>query len=55
MRGKYAVNNWVGGGIEGGQALDERRYGDVGLRAGYVAVHLEEIEEDVGAPAYYEH
>lgn len=55
MCGEQTVNDRVGGGIQWRQTLDERGYGHVCLRFRYVAVHLEEVEHDVRAPAEYEH
>lgn len=53
--GEEAIDDRVGCRVEGSQALDEGRYGYVGLCCGDVVVHLEQVEDDVGAPAHHEH
>ncbi|GIX78038.1 hypothetical protein CEXT_116091 [Caerostris extrusa] len=51
VRGEEAVDHGVGGAVEGSQALDERRHGEGGLALRDLAVHLEQVVHEVGAPA----
>lgn len=53
--GEETVDDGVGCGIQGCQALDEGGYGYIGLRGGNVIVHLEQVEDDVGTPTHHEH
>ncbi|PSN42897.1 hypothetical protein C0J52_23446, partial [Blattella germanica] len=53
--GEETVDDGVGGGVEGRQALDEGGHRDVGLGPRHVSVHLQEIEHDVRAPADHKH
>lgn len=50
--GEEAINDGVGGGVEGRQTLHE---GSQGLALGGAVEHLQEVVHDVRRPAHYEH
>lgn len=53
--GEETVDDRICGGVEWCQTLDQRGYGYVRLRLGYVSVDLEQVKHYVGAPAQDEH
>lgn len=55
MGGEEAVDDGVGGRVEGRQGLNEGGHGDVRGRLRDVAVHLKQVKDDVGRPAEDEH
>jgi len=54
-RREKAVDERIGRRVEGGQRLDESGHRDVGLRAGHLAKHLQQVEHHVRAPTQDEH
>lgn len=50
-RREEAVDERVGCRVERGQRLNESGHGDVGLRGGHLAKHLQQVEHHVRAPA----
>ena len=50
-----AVDDWVGSGVKRRHALDESGQLDHLRRVGNHAVHLAQVEDEVGTPAHDKH